>query len=90
VSNKLGDMRDRGRALRELGSLAERQKQFPEARDFYRRALEHYQYYRREAAKVNDTSKINEVADEIEELFDAIRTVETAIEQQQRTAPSKP
>jgi tetratricopeptide (TPR) repeat protein len=87
VSYKLGDMRDRGRALRELGSLAERQKQYPEARDFYRRALEHYQFYRREAAKVNDTSKINEVADEIEELFDAIRTVETAIEQQQRTTP---
>ncbi|HEY6231045.1 MAG TPA: tetratricopeptide repeat protein [Pyrinomonadaceae bacterium] len=89
VSYKQSDMRDRGRALRELGALAERQKQFPEARDFYRRALEHYQFYRREAAKVNDTSKINEVADEIEELFDAIRTVETAIEQQQRNAPPK-
>lgn len=88
VSYKQSDMKDRGRALRELGSLAERQEQLSEARDFYRRALELYQFYRRDAVKNNNRFRINEIADEIEELFESIRSVETAIEQQQRATPA--
>jgi tetratricopeptide (TPR) repeat protein len=81
-------MRQRGRALRELGSLAEEQKQLVEALSYYRRAVDHYQYFRREAVKLNDTAGINDVGDEIEEISNSIRSVETAIEQQQRATPS--